>query len=212
MAADRACPVSTGGVVFSCTLHPAPCPSEKCPAPCPSEKASWTSGKGDFTSPVVWEFGSLGVWTIVRLLESLGVWECGSLGVWTIVLEQCCEVGVAEDIDIMDEDGAVGVEERSCFFDAATRFEQLFAFVADADVEPEVVVRLQIVDDLVGEMMHIDHNALYANRLESVDDMPQERLPPYPDQCLRHRVGKRFEACAETCGENHSLFHEPIEC
>ena len=81
------------------------------------------------------------------------------------------------------------------------------ALVADADVEAEVIVSLQIVDNLLGEVVHVDHDALIARGLELLDDMPQQRLPPYPDECLGHRIGQRFQPRSEASSEYHGLFH-----
>ena len=105
----------------------------------------------------------------------------------------------------MDEDGLGGIEERQGFLNAAARFEQAVTLVADADVEAEVVVGLEITDDLVGEMVNVHHDALGARCLQLHHDMPKQRLSPYPHQCLGHRVGERFEASAKTCSEDESV-------
>ena len=107
----------------------------------------------------------------------------------------------------MNEDGRSLVEERQGLLDAATRLEQSFALVADAYVESEVAVGIQIVDNLLCKMMHVYHDALESGGLEFHDYMPEQRLSAHGHQSFRHGVGQRFEASAQPCGKNHTLFH-----
>jgi hypothetical protein len=40
--------------------------------------------------------------------------------------------------------------------------------------------------------------------------VPQERLFPYPDKCLRHRVSERFQTGSQPRCEDHGLFHRRL--
>ena len=117
------------------------------------------------------------------------------------------EVEVAQNVDIVDEYGRRLVEERQGLLDAATRLEQSFALVADADVEAEVAVGIEVVDNLLCKMMHVDHDALESGILQFHDDMMKQRLSSDGYQCLWHRVGKGFQAGSQPCRKDHCLLH-----
>ena len=107
----------------------------------------------------------------------------------------------------MNEDGRRGVEEGTCFLNAAACIEKGLALIADADVEPEVVMAVEKVDDLLTEVMDVDDNALDADGTQSLDDVLEQGLPSNGNEGFGHGVGERFEARSETCGEDHGLFH-----
>ena len=117
------------------------------------------------------------------------------------------EVGIGEDVDIVDEDGRCGVEEVTCVFYATARLEQAVAFVADKDIEAEAVVSIEEVDDLLTEMMDVDDDAFEAKCLQTLDDVLQQGLTSHRHEGFGHRVGEGAEACAEAGSENHCLFH-----
>lgn len=60
--------------------------------------------------------------------------------------------------------------------DAATCVEEFGGLIRDMYLHPEVV-GVEIVDDLVGEVVHIDHDAGKALRLQFSDDVSQQRFP-----------------------------------
>ena len=107
----------------------------------------------------------------------------------------------------MDKYGRSLVEERQGLLDAATRLEQSFALVADAYVESEVAVGIEVVDNLLCKMMHVYHDAPESGGLEFHDDMMKQRLSSDGYQCLRHRVGKGFQAGSQPSRKNHCLLH-----
>ena len=120
---------------------------------------------------------------------------------------QSIQIEVAQDIHIMYQDRRGRVEERQCLLDTATGLQQSAGLIADAYVESEVGVSLQIVHYLLGEMVHVDNDTLIARRTQLHHDMPQQRLPPYPDKCLGHRVCQGFQAGTKARSENHGLLH-----
>ena len=107
----------------------------------------------------------------------------------------------------MDENGLRGVKQRQRFLDAAARLQQLLRLVTDADVEAEVAVLAEIVHNLLGKVVDVHHDAFVARGLQLLHDVPQQGLPPHPDERLGHRVGKRFQPGSQTSGKNHRLFH-----
>lgn len=125
----------------------------------------------------------------------------------TLGIVLVCEIEIAQYVDIMYQDGTLGVEERQCLPDATTRLEQSGGLIADTDVESEIAVLMQVVDNLLRKVVHIDDDALITSSLELMDDMPKKRLSPHPDECLGHRVGQGLEARPESGCEYHSLFH-----
>ena len=115
------------------------------------------------------------------------------------------EIGVAQDIDVVDQHRAVGLKPMGSMTDATTRVEEFGGLVRDMYLHPEVV-GVEIVDDLVGEVVHIDHDAGKALRLQFSDDVSQQRFPRHGHQCLGHSIGERLQAGAQPCREYHCLF------
>ena len=85
--------------------------------------------------------------------------------------------------------------------------ERMPLTIADADIQTKVVVGCQVIDDLLSEMMHVDDDALETGCLQAQDDMMQQWSSRYRHECFGHRVGEGTQARAETCGEEHCLFH-----
>ena len=107
----------------------------------------------------------------------------------------------------MYQDGTLRIEERQGFLDAATRFQQSICLVGNTDIETKIMVGLKIIDNLLGEMMNVDHQALIAGCSQFHDDMPKQRLPTYLYKCFRHRVCQGFKPRSEPCSKYHRLFH-----
>ena len=107
----------------------------------------------------------------------------------------------------MDEDGTLGIEQRQCLLDTAPRLQQGLGLVRDTDVKSKVIMGCQIVNNLIGEMMHVHHHAFITSLLQFHDHMPKQRLPPYPDQRLRHRIGQGFQSGSKSRRKDHRLFH-----
>ena len=92
----------------------------------------------------------------------------------------------------------------------ASRFEQLRRFVAEAD-HGRIVAGGHMVDDLLGEMMHVDHETLVVVLSQTVDNDVEERTATHGHQGLRHGVGKRLQASAHARSENHGLLHNGFQ-
>lgn len=73
----------------------------------------------------------------------------------------------------MNQDGALIIKQRQRLLDATARFEQSVALIADTDVDAEMIIRFEVVDNLIGEMVDIDHHPLIARRPELRDDVPE---------------------------------------
>ena len=62
-----------------------------------------------------------------------------------------------------------------------------------------------VLDDLVGQIMHVDDGLADAGVGELVEHMVEQRLAGDAHQRLRHLVGQRPHAQAETGGEDHGF-------
>ena len=62
-----------------------------------------------------------------------------------------------------------------------------------------------MLDDLVGQIMHVDHGFADAGAGELVQHVIEQRLAGDAHQRLRHVVGQRAHAQAETGGEDHGF-------
>ena len=69
---------------------------------------------------------------------------------------------VVEDVDIVDEDGFVVVEQRGSLLQRTAGFQQLLSLVADEDAHAVAVLVLHVLFNLVGQMVHVYHEALVA--------------------------------------------------
>ena len=99
-------------------------------------------------------------------------------GIWRALdTVQLCEIEVAQDINIVDENRRRRVEKRESLANTTTRLEQNGGLITDTDVETEIVVVVQIVNNLLCKVMYIDNNTLVARSLELLDNVPKERLP-----------------------------------
>ena len=63
----------------------------------------------------------------------------------------------------MHQDGGIIGEEREGFLESASCLEEHVCLIAEADVESEGVVRLDIVDDLLSEMVDVDDYLVYSD-------------------------------------------------
>ena len=106
----------------------------------------------------------------------------------------------------MYQDGLVGREKRCRLLQAATCLQQQLRLVAQLH-QRGIVGRRNMVGYLLGEMMDIDHEMLIALLHQPRHDNIEQRLSPHGYQSLRHGIGKRLQACAQPCGENHGLLH-----
>lgn len=136
----------------------------------------------------------------------------------TFADEECCavriggsheveevEVGVGEDVDIVDKERFAVVEEGRGVAYAATCLEEEVSFVGDVYAYAEVVVH-EIGSEEVGEVVNVDDDVGEAGLSETLDDVPDERFAVHFDKRFRPVVGERSETCAESGGEDHG-FH-----
>ena len=62
-----------------------------------------------------------------------------------------------------------------------------------------------MLDDLVGQVMHVDHCLGDAGAAELVEHVVEQWLAGNPNQRLRQGVGEGAHAQAETGGEDHGF-------
>ena len=120
---------------------------------------------------------------------------------------ELAEVDIAQNVHIMNKDRVVRVEERGSVAYAATGVKELLALIADADVESKVVVGIEIVNDLSGKMVDVDHKARDTGIAQFEDYALEQGLTANLHHSFWHVVGEGLEACAQACCENHCLHH-----
>ena len=117
------------------------------------------------------------------------------------------EVGIGEDINVVNEDGVSVGEETSSLLESPTRLEQHIGFVAETDVNVEGVIGFDKVDDLLGEVMNIDDDFCHSDGFQLLDEYLYKGFATNGHHCLGHSVGEGFETSAETGCEDERV-HE----
>ncbi len=97
----------------------------------------------------------------------------------------------------------LGAEQRQRLDHAAAGAEHLAALVGDDHAGPRA--RGGVLDDLVGQIMHIDDGFADAGVGELVEHMIEQRTAGHGHQWLRHLVRQGTHARAEAGGENHGF-------
>ena len=87
------------------------------------------------------------------------------------------------------------------FPDAAAGAEQQSALIGNDNARQGPARK--VLRHLVGEVMHVDDGFFDAGVGETIEHMVNERFARDPHQRLRHRVGQRAHACAESGGQHH---------
>ena len=77
-----------------------------------------------------------------------------------------CQVKVMENVDIMNEEWLAGRKEWGSASDSSARVKESLTFIADADVDTELLVGIDKVYNLLCEMMHVHHDMLKTAGLQ----------------------------------------------
>lgn len=139
---------------------------------------------------------------------------------------ELCEVGIVEDVDVVDEDRLGEVEEVGCMTDGTTRVKKFSTFITNQQFQLFVLctlyfvlctlyfvpctlylVHLHEVDNLVSKMVDVDDDACEASRGKMFYLVLQQWLSTYGHEGFRHRVSEGLESCAEAGSEDECLFH-----
>ncbi len=116
------------------------------------------------------------------------------------------KVGIVEDIDVVDEDGAVaGVEKGQCLTESAAGVEECGAFVGDGDAGV-IGVGGEVFDDFLAEVVYVDDYFCGSGLLQPVDGEVEQCVSRNRDEGFGESVGERFKACAESGGKDEG-FH-----
>jgi hypothetical protein len=62
-----------------------------------------------------------------------------------------------------------------------------------------------VIDDLIGQIVHIDDSLRDTRNGKLVQDMVEQRLACHFDERLRHAIGQGPHALAEACREYHGF-------
>src|SRR5260370_38421509 len=100
-----------------------------------------------------------------------------------VKLHHSPQIDRTENIDVIQDEGSwfsgmsPGVfEERRSFLQPAASIEQ-YIFARDLNVHPEIIIRLQVVDDHVGEVMDVDDYLANPKRAHSRKRDLEQRPP-----------------------------------
>ena len=124
----------------------------------------------------------------------------------TVRVDEGTEVGVGQDVGIVHQERLVPVQEAPGVEDASAGVQQEGALVADVDVQPEVLVGVEEVDNLLPTVVDVDGDVPEAGILQFQDNPLEERDAGHGHQGFGHLVGEGAEACAQPCGK-YQGFH-----
>ena len=177
-----------------------PGPSTSCwPSRLPRRMALMTSSRRDFC----FFFFMILIEKQISLGLSLRNKECGG----TCILVKGEQIGVGENIYVVNENELVVGEQASCFFQSSTRFEKHVCFVAELYVDAKRLLGLYEINDLLSKVMDVDDNVGHPDVFESFNQYLYKRFPIERHHRLGHCVGEWFESCAEPGCKDESI-HE----
>ena len=87
--------------------------------------------------------------------------------------------------------------------DAATRFEDVVALLAEHDVQSETLAGADALDDLLAVPAEIDHDVFDARSPDAVEVPLEQALAADLDERFRDRVGQRAQPLAAARCEDH---------
>ena len=117
------------------------------------------------------------------------------------------EVGIGEDINVVNEDRVSVGEEASSLLESPTRLKELISLIAETDVNAKGVIGLDKVNDLLSEMMDINDDFSHTYGFQFLNEYLYKGFAIDGHHRLGHGVGERFETSAETGCEDESV-HE----
>src|ERR1035437_584612 len=95
-------------------------------------------------------------------------------------------------------------KEPRCFLEAAAGVEQN-VFARNFNSHPKVVVLLQIINNHVGKVMHVDDHFANPKLAQAVECDLQQRVTSHFHECFRAFVGERTQSRTEAGSQNHGL-------
>lgn len=122
--------------------------------------------------------------------------EGGVGAVLDMLADERAQVHVGDDVNVVDQDGRTGEEERTGFQHPPTRVEEFIPFVREEDVHVEVVMGVQEGFHLPSEVVGVDHETIDPYSLHPANDPFEQGYPLKLYQGLGSVVGERPEARA----------------
>ena len=116
------------------------------------------------------------------------------------------EINVGQDVGVVYQKRFAIVQQALCFQYASSRVEQFASFVADVQVKAKVVVGLQEINDLLSEVMDVDHYFPESGCLDTQQRVLQHGYACHGDKCLGHVVGQWTQPGTQSGCEYHG-FH-----
>ena len=97
------------------------------------------------------------------------------------------------------------MEKFPRFQQPAPRVEQALTLVGNADIHAEMVMLLQKRNNLLAEMVNVNHQPFHAGSLQATDGSFQQGLPVQGDKGLGAVIRQGPQAGAQTGSEYHPV-------
>jgi hypothetical protein len=125
-----------------------------------------------------------------------------------VILEHPAKIDVADHIDIMQNEGLLlaGKKTRNLLESAAG--VQKNVLPGDFDVHPKIVMRLQKLDDHLGEMMNVDDDVMNIERSQACEDDFQKRPPADLDKSFWAVICQGPQARSQPGGQYHCFHYQ----
>ncbi len=123
-----------------------------------------------------------------------------------MLMRQPCIIDIIEDIDIVNKNGRIIMKQHLGLLECPTRLKQFIALIAEM-YKGRIVLLGDMVDNLLGKMVHVDYKTVVALCHESANIQVEQWRASDRYQRLRHGIRQGLQSCAQACSQNHSLFH-----
>ena len=135
----------------------------------------------------------------IALSASLFGEQCDVGAVSLVIGYHFGKIEVGEYIGIVHQERFVAFEQMSRFQYAAASVEQKVAFVANGDIDAEIILIFKEIDYLVAEVVHVDHHIGNATALYVGDYALQHSHAAEFHERFRLVVGERAQTSAQAC-------------
>ena len=104
--------------------------------------------------------------------------KCIRFTIYGMLIERL-QINITQNVYIMNEYRQAIIKKRSSSLDTTTGIKELLCFVRHKNIHP-IIVHIQIVNNLIGEVMDINNHTLASCVYQSIYYMFKQRRTPYP--------------------------------
>ena len=123
---------------------------------------------------------------------------------------QFFQIHIRKNIHIMHKEGFIGIfKESTGFSDSSPRIEQQVPFVGNMQRQSEIIVSFQKINNLLTEMMDINHYFGKTGSFQFQNHMLQHRTSGHGNKGFGHRIGQWFQPAAQP-GCKYHCFHYTV--